>query len=141
MVGHADPAKRHILIVKSRDNTFYSQTQQGFIDGLKTRGYSTKDTINLNVIALTGDAGKDQQIVQDHLHKGTDLIFTLGTDATQAIFDAHPKSPVLFSMILDPVNLGVVKSLAQPGGTFTGTTLLVAPGKQLDTLQSADPHI
>ncbi|MGI4791618.1 MAG: ABC transporter substrate-binding protein [Janthinobacterium lividum] len=139
--GYADPPQRHILIVKSRDNAFYSQTQQGFVDGLKTRGYSTKDAISLDVIALTGDADKDQQIVQEHLHKSSDLIFTLGTDATRAIYDAHPKSSVLFSMILDPVSLGVVKSLAQPGGSFTGTTLLVDPGKQFDALQQADPHI
>jgi len=141
IAGNADPTHRQILIVKSRDNAFYSQTQQGFVDGLKTRGYSTKDSINLDVISLTGDADKDQQIVQEHLHKSSDLIFTLGTDATRAIFDAHPKSSVLFSMILDPVSLGVVKSLSQPGGNFTGTTLLVDPGKQFDALQQADPHI
>jgi putative ABC transport system substrate-binding protein len=66
---------------------------------------------------------------------------TLGTDATRAVAAEHPTSPCLFSMILDPVSLGVASSLAAPGGEFTGTTLQVSPGKQLDALQQVDPNV
>jgi putative ABC transport system substrate-binding protein len=136
--GRADAPRRHVLVVKSRDNVFYSPTLQGFVNGLKARGYGA---IDIDVIALTGDPDKDQQSVREHLQKNNDLIFSLGTDATRALSDAHPKCPVLFSLILDPISLGVVKSLAQPGGNFTGTTLLVDPGKQFDALQQADPQV
>lgn len=143
--ANADPPQRHVLVIKSRDNAFYSPTLQGFVDGLKKRGYSAKDSskeaIAINVIALTGESDKDQQTVRELLQKNNDLIFTLGTDATRVLSKAQPKCPVLFSMILDPVSLGVVKSLAEPGGNFTGTTLLVDPGKQFDSLQQADPHV
>ena len=139
--GKAGTPRKHVLVIKSRDNAFYSPTLQGFVDGLKSRGYGTNNAVDLEVMALTGDADKDQQSVREHLQKSNDLIFTLGTDATRVLSEAHPKCPVLFSMILDPVSLGVVKSLAQPGGNFTGTTLLVDPGKQFDALQQADPHV
>ena len=139
--GYGDQPRKHILVIKSRDNAFYSLTLQGFVDGLKTRGLGTKDATQLDVISLTGEPDKDQQSVREHLQKSSDLIFTLGTDATRVLSEARPKSPVLFSMILDPVGLGVVKSLAQPGGNFTGTTLLVDPGKQFEALQQADPQV
>jgi putative ABC transport system substrate-binding protein len=42
-------------------------------------------------------------------------------------------------MILDPISLGLVKSADSPGGQFTGTTLLVSPGKQIDALLQAAP--
>jgi putative tryptophan/tyrosine transport system substrate-binding protein len=129
-----------ILVIKSRDITFYDLTLQGFIAGLKSRGYDGPSTV-MKIIALTGDAGKDQQTVKQQLSSTNSLIFTLGTDATLVVANAHTTTPCMFSMILDPVSLGVAKSLAVPGGSFTGTTLLVSPGKQLEALQQVDSNV
>ena len=139
--GSADSGspKRRILIVKSRDIAFYAAAAQGFANGLKSRGYG--DTTDIAVIALSGDKNQDVQTVKAQMQKNNGLIYTLGTDATRVIADAHPTCPCVFSMILDPVSLGVAKSMTQPGGGFTGTTLQISAGKQLDALQQILPQL
>lgn len=134
----SSPPKRRVLVVKSRDISFYAPASQGFVKGLKSRGYG--DTTDITILALSGDKNQDQQTIKAQIQKNNSLIFTLGTDATRTIAEAHPTCPCVFSMILDPISLGVAKSLAQPGGVFTGTTLQVSAGKQLDALQQILPQ-
>jgi putative ABC transport system substrate-binding protein len=130
-----------ILVVKSRESAFYTPTLQGFIAGLKNRGYDDGSGRDMKVIALTGDENKDQQILSADSLKSYHIIFTLGTDATRAVASEQPTVPCLFSMILDPISLEVAHSLVEPGGEFTGTTLQVSPGKQLDALQQVAPRV
>jgi putative ABC transport system substrate-binding protein len=129
------PAKRRILVIKSRDIAFYNSTLDGFLHGLETRGYYSTDTVDLDIMALTGDSSKDSAAIKNQLSKANNLVFTLGTDATLAVQNAHTTEPCLFTMLVDPVSLGIAKSLSAPGQNFTGTTLLVDPGKQLEALQ------
>lgn len=130
-----------ILIVKTRDIPFYTPAAQGFADGLKTRGYRQGDRVELNTVALTGNYDLDAKLLRDRLQKRPRLVVTLGTDATRMVAAQNPDVPVLFSMVLDPVRLGVVKSLDSPGGKFTGTTILVSPGKQLEALAQTVPKV
>jgi putative ABC transport system substrate-binding protein len=128
-----NPTTKRILIIKSRDISFYDATLHGFLDGLKARGYYSANGTQSTIIALTGDPVNDSKLVRSELAQNNSLVFTLGTDASVEVQTAHPASPCLFTMILDPVSLGLVKSMAEPGLNFTGTTLLVDPAKQLET--------
>jgi putative tryptophan/tyrosine transport system substrate-binding protein len=130
-----------ILLIKTRDNAFYNPAAQGFQNGLKTRGYRSGERVELKTIALKGETAADTQSVKEQLGKNPDLIVTLGTDATRLVAEQKPTKPVLFSLVLDPISLGVAKSLEAPGGNFTGSTLLVSPGKQLDALLQALPGV
>jgi putative ABC transport system substrate-binding protein len=51
--------------------------------------------------------------------------------------------PVLFALSGDPVELGIVKSLGQPGGNFTGTTFLSLElaGKRVELLKDISPKL
>jgi putative tryptophan/tyrosine transport system substrate-binding protein len=137
--SHADTvAKLRILVIKTRDVSFYAPALQGLMNGLKQRGYKGS-RIEVKTFALTGNPKSDLELVQTQLSRRPDLIVTLGSDATRLVAEQKSNIPVLFTMILDPVSLGVVKSLAEPGGNFTGSTLLVSPGKQFDTLLQSCP--
>ena len=54
---------------------------------------------------------------------GVDLVVSRGAQAIQAT-RLIQEAPVLFAISGDPVALGIVKSLARPGGNFTGATFL-----------------
>jgi putative ABC transport system substrate-binding protein len=128
-----------ILAVKTQDIPFYSAVLDSFTHSLTAR--CSGRGVTITQISLTGDDARDTQALRAQLQKNPDLIFTLGTDATRLVAAAHPTPPVLFSMILNPVSLGVAHSLDAPGGRFTGTTLLVSPGKQLDALLQVAPQV
>jgi putative ABC transport system substrate-binding protein len=51
--------------------------------------------------------------------------------------------PVLFALSGDPVELGLVKSLGQPGGNFTGSTFLSLElaGKRVELLKEVLPNL
>lgn len=137
----SDGANRRIVVVKTRDIPFYTQALQGFTNGLKTRGHGNKEKTEIRTVALNGDEKADVRRVRDLVAEKPALIVTLGTDATRLVADEKPVVPVLFAMILDPVSLGIVHSLEEPGGNFTGTTLTVNTGKQLDALLQAVPTV
>ena len=138
---HADGVVKHrILVIKTRDVPFYQSALVGFMNGLKQRGYRG-DRVEIKTFALTGNPKSDTELVQTQLSHHPDLIVTLGTDATRIIAEQKSSIPTLFSVVLDPVSLGAVKSLEEPGGLFTGTTLLIPPGKQFDALLQSCPKV
>ena len=51
--------------------------------------------------------------------------------------------PIVFAIVVDPVDLGLVASLAHPGGNLTGTTTLNSElaSKRLEVLKEVIPKI
>ena len=139
--ANAAEHRYHILAVKTRDIEFYNTVLHSFRHSLESRTGNAGMKVEVSEISLTGNADDDARSVRNQIQKGPELILTLGTNATRLVAEAHPTVPVLFSMVLDPVSLGVAVSLDVPGGKFTGTTLLISPGKQLDALLQAAPQV
>jgi putative ABC transport system substrate-binding protein len=69
------------------------------------------------------------------------LIISITSPAATALKRAGVGTPVVFAFVTDPVGLGIVKSLAHPGGNFTGITYSEATmgGKRLELLLDAVP--
>ena len=72
-----------------------------------------------------------------------DLIVASATPAVQAAKNATSEIPIVFAFVADPVGLGLVQSLARPGGNLTGATTVV-PGeyfvKTFEILQELLPQ-
>ena len=68
-----------------------------------------------------------------------DVIIAITSPAVVALKDAKLSIPVVFAFVPDPVGLGIVESLAHPGGNFTGVTYSEAGvgGKRLELLLDA----
>jgi putative ABC transport system substrate-binding protein len=59
---------------------------------------------------------------------GPEVIVTSGPQLTFAVHAAAPTIPLVFLAVADPVALGLVESLAHPGGNVTGFATLVLEG-------------
>jgi len=71
-----------------------------------------------------------------------DVIVAQGAAAIRAAQQATSTIPIVMAATSDPVGLGFVASLAQPGGNITGLSFLSAelPGKRLELLKEAVPQ-
>ena len=73
-----------------------------------------------------------------------DVIITPGANDTRAAKNATKTIPIVFlGTVSDPVSLGLVDSLARPGGNITGFTTIgeVLIGKRLELLKETIPKL
>ena len=113
----------------------------GFREGLRAQGYVEGKDVVFELHYAPGDPEALRQIVSDLKSGDIDLAVSSGpaTRAMTAVTDV----PVLFALSGDPIALGVVKSLAQPGTNFTGATFLSLDlaGKRVELLKDVYPGL
>ena len=68
-----------------------------------------------------------------------DLIYTLGTPASQAGAKETTIIPVLFNAVTDPVQAGLVKGLGTSGNNVTGVSDLIPVKAQIELLLKIAP--
>src|SRR5262249_56106207 len=69
-----------------------------------------------------GDAGRFQRYAEELLALAPDVILASATPSVQALQQATHSVPIVFVQVGDPVGMGLVASLAHPGGNITGFT-------------------
>lgn len=72
-----------------------------------------------------------------------DLIFCVGTDAARTFHPIASSTPIVFAASDDPVASGMVRSLARPGGRFTGVSFMSPQlaAKRLELLKELIPAL
>ena len=118
--------------------------ERPFRDTLRQLGYVEGQ--NLLIESRFADAKVDQLpgLAADLVRRNVDLIVTIGTPPVQAAKEATATIPIVMAGSADPVEHGLVASLAQPGGNVTGVTHSPGPeisGKGIELLKEAVPTV
>jgi putative ABC transport system substrate-binding protein len=92
----------------------------GLKAGLKELGLEEGKHFALELRDLRGDLKAAGPAARDLERQKVDLIFTNATSVTQAVKQATSEVPVVFTIGSDPVAMGLVQSVARPGGRLTG---------------------
>ncbi|HXM83817.1 MAG TPA: ABC transporter substrate-binding protein [Burkholderiales bacterium] len=110
--------------------------------GLRELGYVEGENLLIEYRSAEGRNGRYPQLAIELTGRKVDLIVARGTPATLAARSANAEIPVVTAPVVDPVETGLVASLARPGGNVTGLALLAneLEAKRLDLLRALAPR-
>jgi putative tryptophan/tyrosine transport system substrate-binding protein len=116
---------------------------QAWLEGLRERGYVVGRNLQIEYRYSQGQTERIPALVAELVAFGPEVIVSGGPPNTVAVHAAAPTIPLVFVGVGDPVSLGLVESLAHPGGKVTGFATLVPDGftgKQLQFLKALIPQ-
>jgi ABC-type uncharacterized transport system substrate-binding protein len=114
-----------------------------FIQGLRELGYIEGKSIHIEYRFAEGKAERLPELARELVLLKVDAIFTAGTPAIFALREATKTIPIVFFSTSDPIGMGVVASLAHPGGNITGISVLASDlwPKRLELLKEIFPKL
>jgi len=119
-----------------------SQRTLAFVQRLRELGWIEGRTIAIEYRWTEGRDGRLAEIAAELVRLKVAVIITVGS-AVPAVKQATSAIPIVFAISGDPVGMGLVASLAQPGGNVTGlssqTTDLA--GKRVELLREVVPGL
>jgi putative tryptophan/tyrosine transport system substrate-binding protein len=113
-----------------------------FRQGLRDRGYVDDRSVAIEP-RWYDRIPQLPELAIDLVRSRVDLIVTQGTPAAKAAQGASSTTPIVMATSGDPVALGLVSSLARPGGNITGQTILATElsTKRLEILKEIVPGV
>jgi putative ABC transport system substrate-binding protein len=114
---------------------------EAFRDGLRDLGWVEGQSVVLEIRAAEGKYERLPELAAELVRLKVDVIFASSTPAAVAAKRASGTIPIVIGRVADPVQSGLVASLARPGGNVTGWTHqgLEMRVKYLDLLKEAVP--
>src|SRR5262249_30297915 len=112
--------------------------------GLEHLGHAENRDITIEVRYAEDKLDRLPGLAAGLVAQKADVIVTTSTPATLAARKATTAIPIVMISVTDPVGMGLVESLARPGGNVTGLTFGVGLdifSKSLEFLKEAVPDL
>jgi putative ABC transport system substrate-binding protein len=115
-----------------------------FVDGLRQLGYVDGKNIAIRYRWAGTDAARLPTLAAEIVAGGVDIIVAPGNLQTQAVAAVTKSIPIVAIGVINPVETGLVKTLAQPGGNITGLTWEIGTdpvAKKFETFKEMVPRV
>jgi len=114
-----------------------------FRQAMAALGWKDGETVVIEYRSAGGNSERFAELAADLVHRGVDVIVAQIPAAVLAVAKETQTIPIVMVNAPDPVQFGLVGSLARPGGNITGLTTLSADlsGKQFELLKALIPRL
>jgi putative ABC transport system substrate-binding protein len=130
-----------IGVLDARSPGTTENSMRAFREGLKDTGYIAGENVALEYRWAEDQIDRLPALAADLVQRRATVIAAISPTAALAAKAAIATIPIVFIVNEDPVRLGLVASLARPGGNLTGINILTAEvtAKRLDLLRELMP--
>jgi putative ABC transport system substrate-binding protein len=116
---------------------------EAFRQGLRELGYVEGRNIAIEARWAEGKYDQYAVLTADLVRLKVDVIVVVGGVAARAAQRVTTTVPIVMTVVIDPLGIGLVTSLARPGGNVTGLSMMSPEliGKQLEVLKEVAPKV
>ena len=122
-------APRMALVIAGSLRT-QSDRVNAFRNRLRELGYTEGKNLTLDIRELDGKFDQLPKVMAEIAATKPNVIVTHGAAAARAAKAANATIPIVLAIIGDPVKEGFATSLAHPGGSITGNTMILGLSSQ-----------
>jgi putative ABC transport system substrate-binding protein len=135
------PAMPVVGFINGASADVSADRDRAFRKGLREAGYIEGQNVTVDYHWLDGQYDRLPALIGELVRRRAAVIATPATPAAVAAKAATSTIPIVFAVGEDPVKLGLVASLARPGGNATGINFLntEVDGKRLALLHELVP--
>ncbi len=114
-----------------------------FRNGMQERGYVEGQNLIIDFRSPPMSFDQNPDVAAELVQSGVDLVLAWTTPAVIAARRATASIPIVMVGVADPVGLGIIASLARPGGNITGVSNVSSDlsGKMIELLREIVPRI
>ena len=131
-----------VLMNLSENDATGQKFVTAFRQRLKQLGWVDGGNIRIEIWWTAGDPERFRRYAAELVALAPHVILASTTSAVVPLVQATQTLPIIFVGVIDPVGLGIIQSMANPGGNVTGFTLFEysIAGKWLELLKEIAPQ-
>ena len=147
LAGHTQQPERMrrvgVLVPFPENDPLSHAIVTAFAQALGRLGWNVGGNIQIDYRFAAGDPALFKTYAAELIGLSPDAILASTPQAVAAFRQQTRTIPIVFVLVIDPVGLGFVQSIARPGGSITGFTAYDPPvmGKWLQLLREVAPEV
>jgi putative ABC transport system substrate-binding protein len=143
LVAQAQPVGKLPLVGRLLSVPTRPRSLEIFQDGLRELGWVNGHNVIIETRDAEGKLDRLPQLSAELVRRGVAVIVAVGSESAAAARRESGTIPIVMMVAGDPVRLGLVQTLARPGGNVTGLSLLAEEiqGKRLELLRETVPRL
>ena len=124
-----------IGVARWNSESNYGDNLDGFKDGLAEQGFVEGKNVKFITKNPESDLETERQIIESFVEAKVDLIFSQTTPGTLVAKKVTQTIPIVFSIVTNPVESGVIEALESSGNNLVGTRNFIPVQRQYNQFE------